>query len=112
MKIKGYNVRMTEGHATQTDWSHKDKSNLDKSWDRILERNVEGVVVVCQWVKLIILDQFHDWRELQRLNKPKLAVLMEDLYQLVTASFPVNSKTFFLNFNPQTLKKISLQQTA
>jgi len=76
-------------------WSrkHKLQSDLDKSWDRKLERNVQCVVVVRQRVMLIILDQFNNRRELERLNKPELAVLVKDLYQLIAATFPVNSKS-------------------
>jgi len=42
---------------------------------------------------LIILDQFSHRQEVQRLNKPKLAVLVKDLYQLIAATFPVIDKS-------------------
>ena len=68
------------------------KSNLDESWDRKLQGDVEHCVVVSQWVTLIILDQFNDGWEIQRLNKSEHAVLMKDLYQLVAATFSVENK--------------------
>ena len=67
------------------------ESNLDKSRDRKLQRNIQSVVVVSQWVTLVIKNQFNHWRELQWLDKSKLAILVKDLYQLITSTFPVNN---------------------
>ena len=75
------------------------KSNLDKSWDRKLECNVEHVVVVGQRVMLVIMNQFNHRWELQWLDESKLAILMKDLYQLITSTFPVNNNTGWVNNN-------------
>jgi len=51
-------------------------------------------------VALIVLDQLDNRQELQRLNEPKLAILMKDLYQLIAAAFPVNNKSRLQNLRP------------
>ena len=64
------------------------QTDLDEARYGILERCIEGLVIVSQRVALVVTDQINNGREAKGLHEAVQAVTMEDFYQLVTASLP------------------------
>jgi len=91
-EIQCLKIKMSSSNKTSISSMTSDcKTNLDESWYRKLQCNVQRIVVVSQRVVLVIMNQFNHRRELQWLNKSKLAILVKDLNQLIASTFPVNN---------------------